>query len=165
MTIDQSRERPITWFKPSHRSLAEQAVGASIFLTLSWASRLSFGFLYIDPELFASQNVLLFKPAWMIYHFLAACSIWMLWRRYSLKVLKLELVLFLFQLALLAGWATSFYFQGPLVALASIIFLNCGAVLSALLYWKKEQMAGQFTILQLMWIFYVMVINMLVCVS
>ena len=166
MTIDHSQERPITWFKPSHRSLPEQAVGAAIFLLISWVSRLASGWFIIasQTEILVPYQILS-KSAWIPYHLLAAFSMWMLWRRYSLTILKVELAVFLLQLALLTGWAIGFFYHGPLLALTAMIFLNCSTILATLLFWKKEPLAGQALLPQFFWIFYCLAVNMVICVT
>ena len=69
---------------------------------------------------------------------------------------------FLFQLA----WSVSFFLlQETLLALVALLLLWSCHLLSALLFWKKEKTAGILLILPFLWIFYMMCVNMAICVS
>jgi len=178
MTIDQSQQKAhfSVWFKLSHRSLAEQAVGAAIFLIVSFAFEWLTGWLIFRStgsewirqtiSSVGAFSAIASYPLWILYHLLTASALWVLWRRYSLKVLKLELSVFLFQLFLQGGWALSFFlWNAPLPALAALLFLCSNTILSALLYWKKERLAGQLLLPPFLWIFFVMGVNMAICIS
>lgn len=171
-----SKSHPLFWFKPSHRTWPEQAVGAAIFLLVSLAFEWLAGWLIqISSETAWARQIFsahwtfaaaISHSAWTLYHFMAAFAMWNLWRRYSLAFLKIELAVFLFQLFLEAGWALSFFFfHESLLALVSLIFLCCNTILAALLYWKKERFSGQALIPPFFWIFYVMGVNMAICIS
>ncbi|HSX38280.1 MAG TPA: tryptophan-rich sensory protein [Chlamydiales bacterium] len=157
------------WIKPSHRSWAEQAIGGAIFLLLSFTVKWAARFFMTAPrvqEFFSSHwalSMAISNPPWIAYHFLIAGAMWILWRRYSLRVLSLELAIFLCALFLEIGWSLSFYCDEPLFALATLVFLCSSAILGALLYWKKERFSGQAFLLSFLWIFYVMSTNMSIC--
>jgi tryptophan-rich sensory protein len=178
MSVEPSHPKSYSlfWFKPSHRTWPEQAMGAAIFLLVSLAFEWFAAWLIHMPsetawarQIFSAHwtfTAAISRPAWTLYHFMAAFAMWNLWRRYSLVFLKIELAVFLFQLFLAAGWALSFFvFHESLLALVSLIFLCCNTILAALLYWKKERFSGQALILPFFWIFYVMGVNMVICIS
>jgi benzodiazapine receptor len=172
----QLKARSLFWFKPSHRSSPEQIVGAALFLLISlsfqglsgWLMRLSLETEWAK-ELFSGHASFLratSNPAWTFYHLLTAFAIWNLWRCNSLKGLKLEAILFLLQFVLGVGWVLSlFVFHESLLALALLLFLCSNTLLAALLYWKKERFSGQALVPSFVWIFYVMGINMAICIS
>jgi len=170
----QQKPYPLPWFKSSHRTWPEQAVGAAIFLLVSLAFEWFLGWL-IETGSEAGWAGRHFYPSWAsqatshlpwtLYHILAAFAMWSLWRRTSLKTLKIELAAFLSQLVLGAGWALSFFgFNAPLFALAALLFLCSNTVLTALLYWKKDRFSGQALIAPFLWIFYVTGVNMAICI-
>ncbi|HSX14204.1 MAG TPA: tryptophan-rich sensory protein [Chlamydiales bacterium] len=118
------------WLKPTYRTRPEQAVGLLIFLTLSLlVYSLSFSLL----------------P----YHFLIAGSIWMVWRRFSIFTLKLEVTLFLTQL----GFEILSLTTQPLLSLFALLFLLCNTILCILLYRKKEKLAQFLLIPAFLWMF------------
>jgi len=90
---------------------------------------------------------------------------WTLWRRFSLRTLKLELSLFFAQFALLIAWVLSFFvLQETLLSLVGLLLLLSSTLISCLLFWKKERMASQLLIPPFLWTFYLMGINMMICI-
>lgn len=181
MSIDHSQPESIRIptlraFKASHRTFAEQVVGFFIFLLASSGFQLlnhwfiSFSYqgewyhqLIQVPWALKDWP---FTPFWSVYHFLLAMSMWVLWRRFSLRLLKLEVFVFFVQLTLQSIWSLSFFvFQETLLALFCLLLLLCNTLLSALLFWKKDRLSGQILIPSFLWIFYIMGINMAICIS
>jgi tryptophan-rich sensory protein len=178
MSVNHSHKKATSlfWFKPSHRTWPEQALGAALFLLVSLTFEwLSWSLIQLSSEtewprqIFFSHwafSAAISLPVWTFYNFLAALAMWNLWRRSSLKILGLELAVFLFQLVLQAGWFLSFFvFRESRLALAILLFLCSSTILAALLYWKKERFSGQALIPPFFWIFYVMGVNMAICIS
>ncbi len=162
--------------RPSHRILSEQWVGFGIFLLIcacfewlnGWLIQLSlfdswFRSLLQTPWTLTDRG---YAAAWTVYYFILALSIWSLWRRYSLRVLKLEFSVFFAQLIFQLAWTTSFFIlHETLVALAALVLLWCNNLLAALLFWKKERVSGQLLLIPFIWMFYVMGLNMVICIS
>lgn len=163
------------FFKPSHRTRPEQIVGYAIFLLVSFAFALLNGrwihfslqgewyrSLAQAPWAFASWP---YGLPWIVYHFVFPLAMWILWRRFSLRLLKVELSVFLAQFFLQTGWILSFFFfQETLLGLTILLLLWCNTLLSALLFWKKERISGQLLLFPLLWIFYVLGLNMVICI-
>jgi len=164
MSIDHTTQKPTIffWLKPSHRTWPEQWVGASIFLLLGllfeWISRVLVRLSLTDSSISA-------RWGWIICNLLVAAAIWHLWRRYSLTKLKLEFSLFLSQFVLQIGWSLTIYFHEALLSLIALLFLSSNAILSALLFWKKERIGGQMWIFSILWILYLVGINMMICIA
>lgn len=136
-------------FKPSYRSLPEQAVGLGLFLTLS----LSIG---LFTQLLQPIHSILYSSC-------VAFAMWVLWRRNSLRALKLELSLFLSQFALQILWSFStFIFQQSLLSLIAILLLWFNTLLGSVLYWKKERLSGAFLTVPLLLILYLVGVNYLI---
>lgn len=154
MTIQQSHPDSLGFLtlKKSHRTKPEQFVGLAIYLSLCVAfqliSRLSIGILGA------------------VYFCSIALGMWSIWRRYSLRVLKLELSLFLSQGFFQICWSVSFFaLKEPLLALVMLLLLWCNTLVATLLYWKKEPFAGVLYLFPLIWIFYLAGMNMVMCIS
>lgn len=155
MSVKNSEFEPSTassgWiFNKSHRTRPEQLVGLGIYLLIA----LGCEFITRIADDF-----------WGTCYFISlGASMWFLWRRYSLRVLKLELSLFLLQFFFQGIWSLSYFlFQEPLLALVSLLLLATNTLLSGLLYWKKEPLAGLTLLLPFFWISYLSGIYMVTC--
>lgn len=133
--------------KTSHRTHPEQWVGLGIYLSLSFA--------------FALLSGLAVKPLAGVYALFLALGMWALWRRYSLRVLKLELSLFLAQLLFQLGWRI----DAPLLVLVSLLLLSFTTLMTALLFWKKNRVAGALYAFPLLWVFYLACAHMIACIK
>lgn len=157
MTIEptQRDSLPFPWFRffrPSHRTPGEQMLGFGIYFLICLGLGLT--------------NQVPLTLTWISYFSLLSLSAWSLWRRYSLRILKLEISLFFTQFIFQIGWALNFYlFNSPLLALAALLILLCNQVIAMLLFWKKEPLSAQFLLLPFLWAFYQMCINMTICIS
>ncbi len=154
MTVDQSQRDslPFSIEKSSYRTLPEQLVGLGIYLSLS------LGF-----ELLSGLTINFLGT---LYFIALACGMWTLWRRHSLRVLKLELSLFLSQFLFQLMWSVSFFIlHQSLLALVALLLLWCNTLLAALLFWKKERFSGLILLFPLFWTFYLVVLNMVNCIS
>ena len=132
---------PFRFLRASHRTIPEQAFGLAIFFLLS----VGLGFVthFAVP-----------------YSICLALSMWTLWRRYSLRILKLELSLFLAQFFFQTIWSLSFYtFREGLLSLAAILLLWCTTLVATFLYWRKERLSGGILIPVLVWGFYLVGLN------
>jgi translocator protein len=162
------------FLKPSHRTFAEQTVGLGI-IALG-----SFLFAVLEMTFFTggSQWLASLKtPSWAFsgscnlpvlaaVHASLALSFWTLWRCYSLRALKLELSLFLSMFVLESIWGLSL-FKGheTLLALLALLLWMSTDVILAVLFWKKEKVAGAFFFLPLIWTFYLISTNMVLCIA
>ncbi len=157
MSIDQvqSRSRSLFWsrlLKPSHRTRPEQFVGLGIYLLIC------FGF-----QAFNGSATPFFET---LYFLSLGLSMWTLWRRYSLRILKLELSVFLAQFLFQGTWSLSYFaLQQILLALVALLLLWCNTLLATLLFWKKEPLSGGLLLFPLVWIFYLAGLNMVTCIS
>lgn len=126
------------WLKPTYRTRPEQAVGFAIFLTLSFL-------------------VYSLSKTWLAYHVLISSSIWLVWRRFSIFTLKLEMTLFITQL----GFETLYFLtEDPLLSLFALLFLLCNTILCILLYRKKEKLAQFLLLPALVWVLAITAWNM-----
>lgn len=135
----------------SHRTLPEQLVGLGIYLAIgSGLSALS--------GLFTSSS--------FIYGLFLSLGMWSLWRKFSLRVLKLELSLFLAQFVLQFAWSASLFLaHQSLLALVALLLLSCNTLVATLLFWQKQRYAGFFYLFPLLWVSYLTCMNMISCIS
>lgn len=154
MTIDQSQTDSIIFSlgRSSHRTRPEQIVGLGIYLLIC------LGFQIISG---LTTNFL-----GTLYFLSLGFGMWTLWRRYSLRVIKLELSVFLAQFFFQIAWSVSFFaIEQSLLALVALLLLWFNTLLASLLFWKKERFSGLLFLFPLIWIFYLVGLNMVTCMS
>lgn len=154
MTIDQSQRDSLSFplGRTSHRTRPEQLVGLGIYVSIS------LGFEIISGLTTHFLGTLYFLSL--------ALGMWTLWRRYSLRVLKLELSVYLAQFLFQVCWSLSFFvLEQSLLALVALLLLWCNTLLATLLFWKKERLSGLLFLFPLIWVFYLVALNMITCMS
>ncbi len=171
--IEQLEDYGYQWIRSSHRSIPEQLVGLGIYLIMSfgfyllhgWFIAFSTGSLWVAKSIpFLPEGNGLASPLMTLYFIFLSLSMWVLWRRTSLKRLKLELSLFLSLLSLMALWSFSFFvLQESLLGLVSVLLASCTIVLTAILFWKKERLASLLLSIPFFWVFYLSSLTMYVC--
>ena len=158
----------------NRRTFAEQIVGFAIIALCSFAfAALAAIFFEQGSDWYSGLQ----KPAWSIdaswaflffgsLHALFALSFWMIWRRNSLRILKLELSIFLSGFLLEAIWSASLYrIHQLLPSSIALVLWMCGAIVLSALFWKKNKLAGKILVLPLCWILYLVSINMMLCIA
>ncbi len=173
MTLSTESILPLSMriLKPSHRPITERWAGLGILLALAlgfqvlsfWLARFS-----VHGEWFLSQVQALWalhawpiSPLWTLFYCTQAISFWTLWRRNSLLNLKLELSLFLCQFAFSTLWFLSlFVWQQSLLSLVFLLLQNIATLLCTIVFWRKEQPAGQWMCVGLSWGIYIASLNM-----
>ena len=154
MTIDHSQTDSLIFSlgKSSHRTRPEQFVGLGIYLLIS------LGFEVISG---LTTNFL-----GTLYFLSLGLGMWALWRKHSLRILKLELSVFLAQFLFQIVWSISFFaLEQSLLALVALLLLWFNTLLAALLFWKRERFSGLLFLFPLIWIFYLVGLNMVTCMS
>ncbi len=164
----------VRFWKSSHRSISEQLVGFGIIVLAC------LGFVFMSSPLFSIQRdwyQSLKHAPWAIaanwypivftvVHTTSALAFWTLWRRYSLRSLKWELSLFLTMFLFESIWSLSLYgIHAPLLALVALLLWMSSAFCCAALLWKKERLSGQFLFPLILWIFYLVSVNMVLCIA
>ncbi|PIS02890.1 MAG: hypothetical protein COT85_02335 [Chlamydiae bacterium CG10_big_fil_rev_8_21_14_0_10_42_34] len=157
MTIDHYKSDSLVpyWgqiFKPSHRTRPEQLLGLGIYLSIS-----------LSIELLGGLTTHFLG---IIYSISLGLSMWSLWRRYSLRVLKLELSLFLAQFIFQLTWCLSYFGANQMLfSLVTLILLWSNTLMAALLYWKKDRLASFCLLYPLILVFFLVGTNMVTCIS
>jgi tryptophan-rich sensory protein len=120
----------------------------------------------LSEQMFGSFLPIGFTPVWVLVYTLNSLGIWSLWRRFSLKVLALEVSLFLAGFLLHWVWYYLFFIQKePFLALLDLLLVSCSVFLTILVFWKKEKEAALFFVPYLTWTLYIGSLNMLLCMS
>lgn len=149
MTIRES-QTPFSFDR--QRTGPEQLVGLGIYLTIC------LGFVFISGlnREFLST----------LYAIILGLGMWALWRRHSLRVLKLELSVFLAQFIFQSFWGMSLYIiHQSLLVLVALLLLSSNTLLATLLFWKKERLSGILYLFPLLWVIYLTFVNMISCIS
>ncbi len=137
-------------FSQSHRTRPEQLVGLGIYLLISLAFELG---TQVTAHFWGT-----------LYFVFIALSMWTLWRTHSLRVLKLELSLYLSQYFFQSLWAISYFIlDEPLLSLVSLLLLSSSTLLAGLLFWKKEPISAAFLLFPFLWSFYLAGVYMVTC--
>jgi len=162
------------YLKPSHRTRAEQSVGFGIiavasflfaFLLITFFNEESLWVASLKTPFWRFSNSYSFS-ALSFVHVSLAFSFWTLWRIFSLRTLKVELSLFLTAFILQSVWALSL-FKGKetLLALFALLLSMSAQILLTALFWKKEKIAGALFCFSLIWTFYLISTNMVLCIA
>jgi tryptophan-rich sensory protein len=149
MTIHQTQSDSVRFEteSTSYRTRPEQLLGLGIYLSVCLASEI------------ISQLSMSFLGT--LYFISIGVGMWSLWRKYSLRVLKLEFSVFLSQILFHMCWAVSYFVLAePFLALVILLLLWCNTMLATLLFWKKERISGVLYLFPLIWIFYLAGMNM-----
>ena len=102
----------------------------------------------------------LFGPVWTVLYLLIAVAGWRVWRRRAQAGARLALGAWIVQLALNLAWSFLF-FGGRMigVALAEIGVLLAAIVLTAVLSWRIDRIAGALLIPYIAWVGFATLLN------
>src|SRR3989344_6279821 len=173
-TTDPFSTLPYRPWKASHRSLSEQLAGFGIIGLSCLAFAFLGGYLFQLREQWYlalhhapwSIPVSWHSPLETLVHLSLTLSFWTLWRRHSLRTLKLELSLFLGLFLLESTWTLSLFgIQQTLLAIIALLLWMVDAMALSALCWKKEKTAGQLLLPVLLWLFYLVSVNMVLCIA
>lgn len=155
MSIDQIQSNAISWariLRPSHRTLPEQIVGLGIYLLISLGFEVS---CRLTTDFLGT-----------LYFICLGLSMWSLWRRYSLRVLKFELSIFLSQFFFQGVWSLSYFLlHQELLSLVTLLLLWCNTLLAVLLFRKKDPLSCWLLFFPLVWTFYLSAQNMILGIT
>ena len=173
-TTDPFSTLPYRPWKASHRSLSEQLAGLGIIGLSCLAFAFFGGYLFqLHSDWYSTLHhapwsipTSWYSPLITIVHFCLALSFWTLWRRHSLRTLTIEFSLFLGLFFLESTWTLSlFSIQQTLLSLIALLLWMVDAMVLTALFWKKEKTAGQFLLPFLFWLFYLVSVNMVLCIT
>ena len=101
-----------------------------------------------------------FGPVWTVLYVLMAVAAWRVWRAADRDTRRGPLTLFALQLALTLGWTVVFFgLQKIGAALATIVVLDVGVVVTTLAFRSIDRWAGLLMVPYLGWVAFATVLN------
>ena len=102
----------------------------------------------------------LFGPVWTVLYVLMAIAAWRVWRAADRDTRRGPLTLFALQLALTLGWTVVFFgLQKIGAAVATIVVLDVGVVVTTLAFRPIDRWAGLLMVPYLAWVAFATVLN------
>ena len=102
----------------------------------------------------------LFGPVWTVLYVLMAIAAWRVWRAADRDTRRGPLTLFALQLALTLGWTVVFFgLQKIGAAVATIVVLDVGVVVTTLAFRSIDRWAGLLMVPYLAWVAFATVLN------
>ena len=101
-----------------------------------------------------------FGPIWTVLYVLMAIAAWRVWRAADRDTRRGPLTLFALQLALTLGWTVVFFGLEKIgAALATIVVLDVGVVVTTLAFRPIDRWAGLLMLPYLAWVAFATVLN------
>jgi len=101
-----------------------------------------------------------FGPVWTVLYVLMAIAAWRVWRAADRDTRRGPLTLFALQLALTLGWTVVFFGLEKIgAALATIVVLDVGVVVTTLAFRSIDRWAGLLMLPYLAWVAFATVLN------
>ena len=101
-----------------------------------------------------------FGPVWTVLYVLMAIAAWRVWRAADRDTRRGPLTLFALQLALTLGWTVVFFgLQKIGAALATIVVLDVGVVVTTLAFRSIDRWAGLLMVPYLAWVVFATVLT------
>jgi tryptophan-rich sensory protein len=102
----------------------------------------------------------LFGPVWTALYLLMAIAAWRVWRAADRDTRRGPLTLFALQLALTLGWTVVFFgLQKIGAAVATVVVLDVGVVVTTLAFRSIDRWAGLLMVPYLVWVVFATVLN------
>ena len=144
----------------------QSALGAVGWLILCFAAA-GVGSLFVPGQWYESLTKpvwnppsWLFGPVWTVLYGMMAIAAWLVWKRYGFSGAAVPLAVFVAQLVLNAGWSWLFFgLQRPDLAFAEIILLWIAILVTIVLFWRLERVAGILLVPYLAWVSFAAVLN------
>lgn len=134
--------------------LAVSAIGAAATATSvgSWYQTL------VKPP-FNPPNWI-FAPVWTTLFFMMALAGWRVWRRDGLRQARSALMLFALQLVLNMVWSIVFFGLRSIgAALVEIVVLLLAILVTTLVFWQRDRVAGMLFVPYAAWVTFAAVLN------
>ena len=102
----------------------------------------------------------IFGPVWTALYVLMAAAAWMVWRKYGIGGATVPLAVFVIQLALNAAWSWLFFGKHQISdAFNDILVLWVTILITLILFWELEPLAGMLLLPYLAWVSFAAVLN------
>lgn len=102
-----------------------------------------------------------FAPVWTVLYLMIAVAGWRVWRRHGVAGARSAMAAYAVQLALNLGWSFLF-FGGRMigVALTEIVLLFATIIVTAVLFWRIDRVAGWLLAAYAAWVAFAGVLNL-----
>ena len=151
------------------RTRAEDLLGLGAFVALclvisaigGWITAGSVGTWYqtLQKPVFNPPNWI-FAPVWSLLYLMIALAGWRVWRRVGVAGAPAAMAVYATQLALNLGWSFLFFGSRMIgVALAEILLLLVVICVNAVLFWRKDRVAGWLLAPYVAWVAFASVLN------
>ena len=102
----------------------------------------------------------LFAPVWTLLYLCMAVAGWRIWRRLGWRAGRTPLLVFGLQLLLNLGWSWLFFGQRLIGAALAEMLALLGAILAtAVLFWRRDRLAGLLFVPYAGWVGYALLLN------
>lgn len=163
MNITDSGNTPL---KKGRANPAREFLGLVFFIIVTfgvafWASRYEPGIWYaeLSRPSWTPPNWA-FPVAWTILYFLMSVAAWLVWRQRKTRRIGYPLAFYFIQLLLNGLWSWIFFGNHLIdLALIDIILLFMTILVTTILFWKKNRLAGILFIPYLIWVGFATTLN------
>jgi tryptophan-rich sensory protein len=102
----------------------------------------------------------LFGPVWTVLYVMIAVSGWLAWRGRGGADMRAAMTVYAVQLGLNLAWSFIF-FGGRMIglALADIVVLFCVICVNAVLFWRRDRIAGWLLVPYAAWVGFASLLN------
>ena len=102
----------------------------------------------------------LFAPVWTALYIMMAIAGWRVWRAHGLRGARAAMALFAVQLALNLAWSFLFFGYRMIgAALIEIILLLMAILVTTVLFWKRDRLAGMLFVPYAGWVAFATILN------
>ncbi len=101
-----------------------------------------------------------FAPVWTVLYLLMAAAAWLVWSKYGIAAAIVPLAFFVLQLVLNAAWTWLFFGRHEIAAaLIDILALWVVILVTMVLFWMRQPLAGILLLPYLAWVSFAGVLN------
>lgn len=149
-------------------STLTQFIGLIVWLAISYAAAAIGAVASIRAASFYAQlaqpewapPAWLFGPVWMVLYGLMGIAAWLVWRMHGFYEARAALILFLVQLVLNALWSWLFFgWRLGAVAFVDIVVLWGLILVTLVLFWRAQWIAGALLAPYLLWVTFAAALN------
>ncbi len=102
----------------------------------------------------------LFAPVWTALYIMMAIAGWRVWRAHGLRGARAAMALFAVQLALNLAWSFLFFGYRMIgAALIEIVLLLMAILVTTVLFWKRDRLAGMLFVPYAGWVAFATILN------
>lgn len=135
------------------------AQGAGLIGSIFTANTVSTWYTTLNKP-FINPPSWLFGPVWITLYALMGTSAYLIWQVKETPGAKMALIFYGIQLILNAVWSILFFgIKNPQVAFFEIIFLLISIIITTILFWKINPVAGALMVPYILWVSFASYLN------